>query len=318
MKKSDYVVVFGGCSLDITYKQQKDGNYPNKPTAVAPGGKGSNQAVAASRAGANVKMITRLGGLPEEADITYAIIKNLQDNGIDTSCVELAEGVHNDVGKIYVAKNGDNEIVRQTGAIDSFYPGMIDKYADVIKQAKFVIAQMKCPKDVSVKLINFCNENNVPIVITPCRPEKLVQSDPQNVELLNKATLVTANEVECKKMFGNLPIEECVKKFPNKLIITLGEKGAMFFDGEKVVKYDAYDVEKVIDSTGAGDTLNGNLIASILDGRDLSSSLLRSMGASTIKIQSETAQQGMPKKEELDKYLEDYLAKTTGKQPGEE
>lgn len=318
MKKSDYVVVFGGCSLDITYKQQKDGTYPSDPTAVAPGGKGSNQAVAASRAGANVKMITRLGGLPEETQITGAIIKNLQDNGVDTSCIELAEGIHNDVGKIYVAKNGDNEIVRQTGAIDSFSPEMIDKYADVIKNAKYVIAQMKCPKDVSVKLINFCNENNVPIVITPCRPEKLVQSDPQNVELINKATLVTANEAECKKMFGNLPLEECVKKFPNKLIVTLGENGAMFYDGKKVVKYDAYNVEKVVDTTGAGDTLNGNLIAALLDGKDLSSALYRSMGASTIKIQSATAQQGMPTKKALDKYLDNYLAmQSEGSQPGE-
>ena len=301
MKNKDYVVVFGGCSLDLTYKQQKDGNYPADPTAIAPGGKGANQAVAASRAGLNVKMITRLGGFVDEASITNTIIENLQNNGVDTSCVDIAENVHHDVCKIYVSKNGENEIVRQTGAIDSFSSDMIYKNAEVIKNAKFVIAQMKCPKDVSIELINFCNANNVPIVVTPCRPDKLVQSDPLNVELLDKVTLITANEEECKRMFGGMPIEECIKKYPNKLIVTLGEKGAMFYNGKKVVKYDAYEVENVVDTTGAGDTLNGNLIAALLSGKDMEASLFRSMGASTIKIQSPTAQYGMPKKEELDK-----------------
>lgn len=298
---SKYIAVIGGCSLDRTFKQQEDGKYPLVPNVSVPGGKGANQAVAASRAGYSVKMISRLGA--KDDAISKAIISNLEKNGVDMKNIEFDPAVSNDCSDIFVSAQGDNDIQRHSGAINSFTPDMVDKYADVLKNAQFVIAQMKAPKEFSEKLINFCYENNVPIVVTPCRPEKLSVSDPENLKLIDKITYITANEHECKTIFGDLPVSECVARYPNKLIVTLGADGAIFHNGERLVKLNSLDVERVVDTTGAGDTLNGNFVVGLLEGLSVEQAIRRGMAASTIKIQSQTAQAGMPTKQQLDGFI---------------
>lgn len=305
--EKDYIVVFGGCSIDCTFIQNEDGTYPKIPTKISYGGKGSNQAVSASRAGLNVKMISKLSGDQAEIENTNGILENLKSNEIDTEFIEIESGFSNDVNSIYVTTTGENDIHGRTGAIENFDESMVSKNAEVIKNAKFVIAQMKCPKNVSEKLINFCYENNVPIVITPCRPAKLKIGEDGNRDLLNKITFITANENECKTMFGDLSVEECVSMFPKKLIMTLGGDGAIFHNGEKIVRLPAFKVKNIVDTTGAGDTLNGNFVSAILGGDSLESALMKGMGASTIKIQYKTAQLGMPTKIELYEFLDNYF-----------
>lgn len=306
MNDNDYIVVFGGCSLDVTFKELETGGYDTTPTIVSPGGKGANQAVAASRAGARVKMISLVGageeaenGIMSETQIGKLIVSNLEQNGVDTSCVEFKEGIKNDVSAVYVSKEGDNDIHRQNGAIDSFYCEMIDKNAEIIKNARYVIAQMKAPIEVTRYLFDFCKKNNVPVVVTPCRPQRLAD----NLDLIDKVAYITANEKECKTIFGSDDVEECVRRCNGKLIVTLGADGLMFLDNGKIQKYPSFYVQNVVDTTGAGDTLNGNLVACLMEGKPLNEALLYGMAASTIKIQSKTAQQGMPYKKERDEFL---------------
>lgn len=58
---------------------------------------------------------------------------------------------------------------------------MIDKYKDVILNSKIIVCQLKIPKEVTERLINFCNNNNKILILTPCRPEKLSISEPRIV-----------------------------------------------------------------------------------------------------------------------------------------
>jgi ribokinase len=130
------VCVFGGCSVDRMFYQNIDGSYNENPDMIVPGGKGSNQAVAASRAGAKTAIISRLG----KDDIGKSIIENLRFNMVHTSNVDLVEGLENDYSNIYIElKEKDNEIKRVNGAIDSFTPDMVDKYADVILNSTIVL-----------------------------------------------------------------------------------------------------------------------------------------------------------------------------------
>lgn len=302
-----YIVVIGGCSLDETYLQHVDGTYSNVPDIVVPGGKASNQAVSASLAGAKVKIITILGS--KESEATQEIVDNLVKKGVDVSCIEFNENVNNDVSKIRIGfASHDNEIERISGAIDSFYSGLIYKHEDLIKGASFVIAQMKAPKEFSIELINFCHENNVPISITPCRPDKLLVRELENVDLINKMTFITANQNECQVMFDNLPVVECVSMFPNKLIVTLGENGLMYHNGNSIIHVSSVHVQNVVDTTGAGDTLAGNFVAGLVSGLSVNDSLIRGTYASALAIQEKTAQKGMPTKAKLDKYIAKHEA----------
>lgn len=184
---------------------------------------------------------------------------------------------------------------------------MIDKYKNVILKSKMVVAQMKVPKEVSVRLINFCYDNNIPLIIIPCRPQKLNINDSENKELINKITFITANRKECETIFNTDNIEECVTKYPNKLMVTLGKDGLIYHNGEKIVKIDAVNVSRVEDTTGAGDTFNGNLAAALVKGLPLKDSIIRAQYSSRMKIRYKTAQEGMPYKEALDKYIRNTL-----------
>ncbi|MBE5745833.1 MAG: ribokinase [Clostridiales bacterium] len=299
--ENKYILVFGGSSIDFLYKETSEG-YKTEPTSINFGGKGANQAVAASRAGYNVKIITCVGN-----DATgKLILQNLKNNNVDINNCELINGVSNDVNDIKVSIAGENEIIRKTGAINAFTKELIDKNAEIIKNAEIVIAQYKIPQEVSEYLIDFCYKNNVKIVVTPCRPERLSVLNNNNKEIIDKITYITCNEKEAKIVFNNKSVEEIVSNYPNKVIITLGEKGAIFHDGKKIIKLPAFKIEKVVDTTGAGDTLNGNFVVSILNGKSLKESLIYAMASSSIKIQSESAQDGMPTKKETEKFLKEF------------
>lgn len=303
------ICVFGGCSLDSFYYVDETGKAPEVPSLILPGGKGANQAVAAARAGARVTMISRLG----KDNIGQKILENLVYNNVGTNNIELVEGLLNDCANIVINNNDkDNDITRFSGAIDSFTSDMIERYKNVFLKSKIVVAQMKVPKEVSVELINFCYDNKIPLIITPCRPQKLYVGDKGNLELIDKITYITANRKECSIIFGTENIEECVSKYPNKLIITLGSEGVMYHDGTQIVHIKGHKISNVVDTTGAGDTLNGNLAAALVNGYSLREAISRAQFASCMKIQKRGAQDGMPYKDELDNYIINCLISDNG------
>lgn len=295
------ICVFGGCSLDMMFYGQEDGTFRETPDKVVPGGKAANQAVAAARAGAKVAIITRLG----KDKIGTTIVDNLQYNGVFTNNVEMVEGLENDSANIFIDPvTKDNEIVRKTGAIDSFSPGIIERYKDVLLNSKVIVCQLKVPKEVSVELIEFCHKHKKPLILTPCRPDRLKITEGNNAELIDKISFITANQKECETIFGTSDIEECVRRYPNKLIVTLGDQGVMYFDGINIVRIPSIPVQDIKDTTGAGDTFNGNLAAALTQGYDLKSAIIRAQYASAMKIQVETAQAGMPYDYELDEFIQ--------------
>ena len=298
------ICVFGGCAIDKLYYKNKNGEIPSNPSLILPGGKGSNQAVAASRAGAKVTIISKIG----KDNLGQKILENLIYNNISTNNVEVVEGIGNDWSKIIIdEKRKDNDINRFTGAINSFSKEMIEKYRNILLSSKMVVAQLKVPKEVSIELINFCYDNQIPLMLTPCHPEKLNINETGNTELIDKITYITANQKECEIIFGTSDINECVEKYPNKLIVTLASEGVIYHDGEKIVKIPAIKVDQIEDTTGAGDTFNGNLAAALINGHTLHEAITRSQYAASMKIQSKGAQDGMPYKEELEKYMLNHL-----------
>lgn len=293
------VCVFGGSSLDMMFYQKEDGTYNNIPDMKVPGGKGANQAVAASRAGAKTTIITKVG----KDEIGKSIIDNFSFNMVDTSNVEMIENLENDYSKIKInITDKDNNIERFSGAIDSFTPDMINNYANVLLNSKIILCQLKVPKAVTEKLINFCYENNKTLILTPCRPKKLSILDPGNLELIQKISLITCNRQEFQTLFNTNRVEECVKKYPNKLIVTLGKDGLMYYNGKQLIKMPAINVE-VIDTVGAGDTFCGNLAAFIAKGIDLQDAISKALYASAMKIKVKSAQSGMPYLEDLERFI---------------
>lgn len=217
----------------------------------------------------------------------------------------MVQGIENDYSNIYInIRDKDNEIERFGNAIDNFDTKMIDCNQETILNSTIIVSQLKCPIEVTERLIDFCYSNHKFLILTPCRPNKLIK----RTDLIDKVNIITCNKTECETIFETDDIDSCVKKYPNKLIVTLGGDGLKYYNGKRIIHMPAMNVV-VEDTTGAGDTLNGNLACSLSQGMDLNHALRRAMYASSLKVQKKTAQIGMPYREELDHFITRYRNK---------
>jgi ribokinase len=245
-------------------------------------------------------MLTRVG----DDEIGQEIVQNLKNNGIETCFIDKDKNLKNDVCKIYIRKiDADNDIKREVGAITTYTPELVNKYRDVIMASKMVIMQLKAPIEFSKALINFCYDNNIPVVLTPCHPERLSIKEEGNKEFLDKVSYITANKKETEILFGTEDLESCVKLYPRKLLVTLGGDGILYNNGKKTCLLSTQKNLKVVDTTGAGDTFCGNFAAFVVAGLDFEQAIQKAQYASQMKIATKTAQHGMPYLKDLEDYI---------------
>ena len=147
--------------------------------------------------------------------------------------------------------------------------------------------------------MDLCYENDVKVVLNPgpARPVKK--------EVLDKVTYLTPNEHETVILFGEeQSFEELMKKYPEKLVITQGSRGvSTCLKSGEVVLVPARKVQ-VVDTTGAGDTLNGAFTVAITEGRDIVGALAFANTAAGLSTEKFGAQGGMPSREEVKKRME--------------
>ena len=251
------------------------------------GGKGANQAVAAARLGANVHMVGTVGS----DEFGHLLIDNLEDNSISTTLVEQVNNVESGSAHIILADN-DNSIIYIPGANNEFKEERLDKLKDEMKTAEYVIIQNEIPMPIISGLIEICDELSVKIIYNPAPAEEM------DLDLIDKVTYFTPNENEFSLLFPELTLEEGLKTYPNKLIITLGDEGVAYSNGEEIIQIPSYKV-KVKDTTGAGDTFNGALAYALSVDADLKTSIQFANLVAAISIQKDGAQGGMPTLEEV-------------------
>ncbi len=293
MRKKFDVCVVGGCSIDMMVY-----NTDVKKTEIFFGGKGANQAIAAARAGVKTCIVTKLGN----DSYTKLIVKNLKKNGVKVF-VDIEKDGENDISKIIIS-NGDNKIERFGNMTSYFNEKFIEKYKNILLSSKFVVIQNKTSQNFTRALIEFCFENGIKVVLTPTKPTEISVSDKKNLKLLEKVTYICANESETKTMFNCEKVEQAIEKFPNQLITTLGSKGVIYNDGQKNKFIPSIKIENVVDTTGAGDTFCGNFLANLIEGKSFDDAVNLAQFASAYKIQYKSAQEGMPTKKNLKKFIE--------------
>jgi ribokinase len=288
------IVVVGSINADLVFEADKRPNpgetLIGKDFKTVPGGKGANQAIAASRLGAKVAM---MGCLGEDQNGIF-LEENLKVNKVETKFIKKVKGVPSGVAGITLAE-GDNSIIVVPGAnyeVDKTY---IDKNIEVIKSAKIVLLQLEIPIEVVEYVIDICSKNKVKTILNPAPIQKLKE------DTLEKLDYLTPNEHEFEILYGSKREEEMLKKHKNKLIITKGSEGVSFSDGDKVINIPSNKVE-VVDTTGAGDTFNGSFAYSLVKGMSIKESIEFANKAAAISVTKFGAQGGMPTLKELDEF----------------
>ncbi|MGO0883100.1 ribokinase [Clostridioides difficile] len=291
------IVVIGSVNMDMVCSVDKR---PEKGETIlgnsfftSPGGKGANQAVSASKLGANVKMISCVG----EDSLGEELIRNFRTNKVDYSLVSRNKHKSSGVAVITLCEN-DNSIVVVPGTNELVDINLIKKNEDDIKNADIVLLQLEIPLETINYVVNFCFENKVKVLLNPAPAIRL------DKDIIEKSTYLTPNEHEYKIVLGtDESIEEALKKYPNKLVITEGRNGARFYDGKEVKHVSCISVD-VQDTTGAGDTFNGALSVAITEGKDLYTAVGYAVVVSGLSVTKLGAQSGMPYREDVEKYLD--------------
>lgn len=291
------IAVVGSINVDMTVTAEriplKGETLMGDSIHYIPGGKGANQAVAMAKLGATVEMFGCVG----DDSHGEKMIENLKNVGVITDHIRVLKDVPTGMAMITVGEN-DNTIIVVPGA-----NGRVDRaYADEIKEVlegyDMVVLQHEIPLDTVHYLVEICSKKQIPVVLNPA-PAAAVPMD-----IIEKVTYLTPNEHEAVLIFGEeLKTEELLKKYPEKLVITQGSRGvsACLRTGE-VFTVPAR-AAKVVDTTGAGDTLNGAFSVKIAEGLDIKSALTFANTAASLSTEKFGAQTGMPTGEEVEKEL---------------
>lgn len=263
------IAVVGSNNVDlITYidRMPKEGETIEAPEfEMGCGGKGANQAVAASRLGATVRMVTRVGN-----DIFAAnTVKNFDDNGIDTEWVLETTG-SSGVAPIFVDRESNNSIIIVKGANGLLSPQDVADAGDAIAECKLLVLQLEIPLETVYAAIDLAVERGVPVLLNPAPAD--TRLDP---EYVGKCTYFVPNETELSLLAGKdletiEEITEAGKKILaesklENIIVTLGSRGSLWLTETDEVLIDSTVVEAV-DSTGAGDAFIGCFATRIVKG----------------------------------------------------
>lgn len=290
--------VVGSINMDMTVKAEriplKGETLKGEDLKYIPGGKGANQAVAMAKLGAEVEMFGCVG---DDAAGT-ALVKNLQEMKVETKCIKTIPGVPTGLAMITVGDN-DNTIIVVAGTNDHVDISYVNEVKDSLLECEIVLLQHEIPQETIEYVVEICAKNGVKVVLNPgpARPVKQ--------EILEKVTYLTPNEHEAVILFGTeLTFEEMMKKYPEKLVITQGSRGvsACLKSGE-VILVPARKAN-VVDTTGAGDTLNGAFTVAVTEGKDIVDALAFANTAAGLSTEKFGAQGGMPTYAEVKRAME--------------
>lgn len=286
------IVVVGSINADlvaITKKRPLPGETVlGEDFFIVPGGKGANQAVAVSRLGVEAYMVGCIGN-DSNGEYLYASLKN---EGVNVDYIKKITDVSTGTAVITL-EEGENSIIVIPGTNYEVTPQIIKSMENVFMKADIVILQLEIPIETVEYVASLCKEKNIPVILNPAPAVKLSK------ELIENVSYITPNEHEYKIVFNtNEEIDELLKKYPNKLLITQGDKGVVFNDGKDLVTVDSIKAD-VIDTTGAGDTFNGALAYALTNQYDLKNAIHFANTAAGLSVTKLGAQTGMPSLKEV-------------------
>lgn len=258
------------------------------------GGKGANQAVAASRLGAQVTMVGAVG----DDNFGNELLANLARENVLTHHVRAIEGVSTGVAAI-TAAGGENTIIVIPGA--NFELRVSDVYAaeEAIAAADVLLAQLEVPMPVVETAAILAQKHNIPFILNPAPAQHLSET------LLDKISLLTPNQHELALILNteHADFTHLLKKLPGKVVMTHGAQGAYHCsDQGDIYHQPGFEVD-VIDTTGAGDTFNAALAVHWHQG--IKQAIHTAAAAAALSVTRLGAQSGMPVADELAIFLQE-------------
>jgi ribokinase len=286
-------LVVSGASLPKPGETVTDGAF-----AEHQGGKGGNQATAASRVLEGAGRVAMFGAVGND-DLGHAARAALERDGVDVTHVRTSSENPTGVALIAVDRRGQNQISVAPGANRD-----VGDPTDALEGSRpaLVLASCEIPYQTITAAAEWCGEHDVRFILNPAPVH------PRLRNLLDHTWIVTPNQGEVLDL---APTAEDAVDAAHTLIdrdpgltvlVTMGEAGAYLLDAEGEAGIPAPSI-RALDSTGAGDCLNGVLAAGLLEGRSARDAAARAVAAATMSTAVAGARDGMPSRAQLDAFL---------------
>ena len=271
---------------------------------VGPGGKGSNQSVAAGKAGASIDFITKVG----DDDYGKMAFRIYKETNVGSDYVYISKKHSTGVAAILLNKEtGENAISVVPGAAGALTIQDIDNAKDVIINSSIFLTQLEAPMEVVVHALKIAKENNVTTILNPAPAAKLDSSVFPLVDYFtpneSEASFYASGEIKNRddaEKYGQEFLDLGVKN----LLVTLGDQGVYFQNNnEKHFEPSLSLGSKVIDTSGAGDAFSGAFATALCEEKSIADSIKFAnvfAGISTTRIGTANS---MPSREEIDKIL---------------
>lgn len=296
------VVVLGVFVADTAYRASRaprmGETIMGESFALGPGGKGSNQSVAAARAGAETHFITRLG----KDTFADMALKTWEDAGVTAAVTQHADGY---TGAAYIfveSATGDNAIIVCPGVGGEISPADVEARSDLISTAAVFVTQLEQPLDAAHRALEIARSGGARTILNPAPAAKLPEG------MLALCDYVTPNETEAEALTGISVITlEDAAKAAAKLtemgakaaVITLGDKGALYHADGQSVHVPAFYAGPVMETTGAGDAFNGGFAAALARGDDPVSAVRFGCATAAISVTRAGTAPSMPSSAEI-------------------
>lgn len=271
---------------------------------VIPGGKGANQAVAASRLNADTGFIACVG----DDAFGINIRENFKMDRINIAGVKMEPNCPTGIAMIQVSDSGENSICISAEANAKLTAEAIESDLERIRGARFLLMQLETPMCGIEKAASVAKSAATNVILNPAPAREL--SD----QLLACVDVITPNETEAEVLTGiTVTDDESAQEAANALhrkgieivLITLGAKGVWLSENGRGELISGFKVDAT-DTTAAGDTFNGALVTGLLEDLPLKSAIKFAHAAAAISVTRFGAQTSIPTREEVDTFLAEH------------
>jgi len=297
------IVVLGSSNTDMVIKSKRlpvpGETILGGTFLMNAGGKGANQAIAASRLGGDVTFICKTGN-----DLFgHQSLDLYGKENVNTDYVFEDDKLPSGVALITVDDNGENCIVVAPGANFSLNKSDVDKAKDAIVNAGLLLMQLEIPIDTVLYAAKIAKKHGVKVLLNPA-PAQPIPS-----ELISQLYMITPNKTESESLSGIKVTDwKSAKRAADKIcelgvsvvVITLGSMGTLVKDGDQYYEIPVPLKVDAVDTTAAGDTFCGALCVGISEGMDLPDAVIFANKAAGISVTRMGAQASIPYRKELD------------------
>jgi ribokinase len=299
------ILVIGSMNMDLVVSTDRRPNVGEtilgNTFSTYPGGKGANQAVAAARLGAQVRMIGCVG----QDDFGDTLLQNFQNNYVDTTYVKRSQTRETGIALITVDRDGENSIIVIPGANHNLQPDDLNQLESEFTPAGILLIQLEIPLAVVVHAIRLGHKHKMSIILNPAPAQPLPD------DLYPLLDYLIPNESELSLLtgcpdVGEAAIRSCAVLLRDKglrnLLLTRGEAGTWLFTPKREAQLGAFPVQ-VVDTTAAGDAFIGGFATALAEGQSVDKAIRFGSAAGALAVTRPGAQTSLPNRAEVDQFL---------------